>query len=211
MHPYEWFTRKATPGGRAIEVVEVGRLHVPSGAVVAFDPLVLSPPLPAFVRRIPPGTYAVLVARLAGTRVVAAAQLRLSEGAPVTWEKGLLEPGGVPDGYAVDSGMGAFADAETVRLALASDDHGDGGFVRDAIEEAEDDADDPWLMFDLPGTEGRNVALFNSGHGDGFYLSCWGSDAAGKAACLLTDFQIDDSASADDGEDGEDDDEDDDD
>ena len=46
-----------------------------------------------------------------------------------------------------------------------------------------------WVLHYLP-EAGLNIAMFASGHGDGFFESFWGRNQSGEITSLVTDFGI---------------------
>lgn len=198
----KWFEGPTKIDGKKASVHDVGELLLPSGRVVACDPLAPHDSK-ELERKVGAGAYPVRVVHLADTRVVAFAQLVLAPGKVVRWELAKMKGGNTS--YTTETGTGAFADAVLVkRLVKAMLDDDD---VSDTMQDAFEDEDVPWLLYAPEGEEDEeedddedeeeeeeddqpNIAMFNSGHGDGSYQSYWGLDAAGKALCLVTDFGV---------------------
>jgi hypothetical protein len=190
----------ATEIGRVVlRVKPAGDLSVTSGRVVACDPLV-SPDVEPFDRRVPDGTFPVLlsVAHFEDDdRRVAGAMLRFAERPVASWvlalrpgeEASLLDEGEV-FGYPVDSGTGCFMDAETARLVLSNVDEEEFGDA--LIGEMEKTYEDTWSWanVELDAGAGHNIVAFSTGVGDGLYASYFGLDEAGEAVCLVTDFSL---------------------
>jgi hypothetical protein len=183
-----------------LSVKEAGELVLPTGRVVAADVFFFN--TEPFSRALPVGRHPVTLlqieragaAELGDYREVAAAMIRVADGAPVSWELALVagqDPSALgPDeffGYAVDSGTGCFASAEAARAASRSETYGDEVLARlfPAENEYHNVAD---IVVD-PAT-GANVIGFPSGYGDGAYPSYFGLDRAGEPLVLLTDFRI---------------------
>lgn len=118
-------------GDGTMRVIEVDRLVLPTGRIVACDPMnLLFSHQPAYTRSVPPGRYPVLLALLnnhalpvssPNFETVASAMLRFQD-VPVQrwemalqpgWDPGTLKPG-YHFGYGVDSGKGCFIDEGTV-------------------------------------------------------------------------------------------------
>ncbi|GAB1343711.1 DUF4241 domain-containing protein [Gemmatimonas sp.] len=176
----------------------IGSLHLPSGRIVASDPMV-DLQLPAFARRVTPGRYPVHIAIAQVQRNhderIAAAWLRFGDGPVAVWEVAMLEgqrPSKSPTdtaAYGVDSGTGSFFSAEAATL---------GGDVPDFSEMLADAMDTTyrptrsWASLELDQGAGvpLNVVSFSSGWGDGGYASWWGLDATGAPLLLLTDFAV---------------------
>lgn len=176
----------------------VADLRVRSGRILGCDPLT-QPDGPPFVVEVPAGDHPVVLLNGSDGAVVVFGRER-----PVRWELALvpgqdaatLAPGHI-FGYMVDTGVGAFVDAEGARLWEAE---------LDAIDGA-DGADDPLDsdQFDEHGFHshligsaaprvanpaGYNVVAFRAGYGDGTYATYVGLDGAGTPVCLLTDFAL---------------------
>ena len=174
-----------------MQVVEIGRLAVPSGRLAVGDPLTIdfSEPQAPLQRRTPTGVFPVelAIARFsdpADARVACARVRFMPPDHPVhRWQ-----PAGFDgdDGdnieacYGVNAGMGSFFDAT----------------VCGSVDEATSDAwlaaahgvdTWTWLVAELGPA---NVVMFSSGWGDGFYRSYWGLDADDRIVELVTDFDV---------------------
>lgn len=188
-------------GPVSFRVVELGRLKITSGRIVACDPLVRFD-TSAFTVTVPPGDYPVRLAYavLAEDHYrVALARVDFSSAHAVRWEMaltpgqslGTLKKSEVFT-YGVDSGTGAFADAEAFAWADA---HSDGEAPSDAwiaAGEAEGAAraiPHGFLALVEAGPK-NNIAIFSSGWGDGGYASWIGYDAEGRVVALVTDFAV---------------------
>ncbi len=179
-------------GPGRLECRIIGELKLPSGRIVACDPVV-EPDLPAFARAVPPGAWpvGVTIARLPDDERIAAAWIRISDDAPIRWEPAQLagRPHRESPAYGVDSGTGGFVSAEGAAPLAAQ--LGDDSIEEfQARMEAEYVPTREWAVVPIPGTDGLNVAAFSSGLGDGAYVSYWGYDAGGEITCLLTDFRL---------------------
>ena len=179
----------------------VADLVVPSGHVVACDPLA-GPAPPPFDTEVAPGRYPVVLSvaqfRANGDLRVAYAMLRFNERDPLRWvmatrpgEDVLSLPPGRVFGYGVDSGTGCFIDAAAVPALRARLD-GDAGFSQAIIAELEQTYAPTWdwANIELDRESGVNLVCFHAGFGDGFYASYFGLDAQGAPACLVTDFGV---------------------
>jgi hypothetical protein len=180
----------------------LGALEVTSGRIAAFDPLVEDAPEP-FVTAFPKGAFAVelAVARIGDDERIAFARVVFSDRPVARWELALLkgqDPADLgPDeffGYGVDSGTGAFMDAEAAK-ALAAGLRADDALSDRIVTRMDEVSRTTWsaVLWDLGG---RNAALFSSGWGDGFYASYVGYDAKGRVVRLLTDFGVADRGAA---------------
>lgn len=179
----------------------LGELDVDSGCLVATDPLV-QPERQAFARSISPGRYAVTLYRAEGR--VALAELRIGQGVTERWELAVL-PGqktsALKDdevyGYPVDAGLGAFMDAAGQSALLTRDKREQrrlGASFSDSYTDILmgplEKAGGTELLFEPLSDDTANVAIFQSGWGDGVYPSFWGLDAAGRPLALVTDFGV---------------------
>lgn len=181
---------------RRITRAQMGELVLPTGKVVATDPLVFPERTP-FERTVAPGRYPVEV-YIAQHRI-AIAVLRLAPGKVERWEiatapgqdvKTLKE--GEIFGYGVDAGLGSFMDA-AAPAAIKK---------RGETSNRYDNYYDDVLSNELPGRgddrvmhrplrdDPVNVAIFSSGWGDGFYASYWGFGANGRTLVLATEFGV---------------------
>lgn len=186
---------------RSITIIRMGNLELPSGRIVAADPLV-QPDRPAFAKTVPPGRYPVTLYQAFGR--IAAASMRFGEGRPVRWEIAVVpgqDPAALKDdeifGYPVDAGLGSYMDADTLALIRARESQvrtekssSDINYYDDVLA-AELDANDNKYVLHQPiaGKQG-NVAIFWSGWGDGVYPVFWGLAADGRPLVLLTDFYV---------------------
>ncbi|MGA9174056.1 MAG: DUF4241 domain-containing protein [Thermoactinomyces sp.] len=179
-------------GTYTTEVTQIGILSVPSGKIVACDPLVF-PEQEPFSLEVKPGQYPVylnIVHFNPEHQRVAYAILRFNSNLPVRWKMATLQGKDVNTlkeneifGYGVDAGTGCFMDAEAAKILAGREDGHE--FYEQVIEPVYDE----WA--DIPLNEdGLNMILFRSGWGDGFYASYWGFDENDEVACLVTDFAV---------------------
>ncbi len=198
-----------------------GQLVMPSGELVAADPLVFLNDR-AFPVSVPPGTYPVFLAqpkRLSGD--IAFALLRVRESRPVRWEIAKL-PGEKPGAhfYQVDSGTGCYVDRMTARTILAREqaeldrqtavvlqsgvDPNNAEAWHRAMDRARKERKDLLELLTDAGygrdrsaslcvdaENGGNIVVFTSGAGDGSYGVHIGRDATGAVAAFVTDFALD--------------------
>jgi Protein of unknown function (DUF4241) len=189
--------------------ISVCELRVTSGQIVVCDPLV-NPERPALKRTIASGTYPIEVfiddyVQAAEYNTVAVAVLRIASDTVTHLEMATvadqnLETLGEDEffGYPVDAGMGCFMDADAQKLLLEASEALDVQLGEDSISYY-DDMIEPemtangqlsWLEHRPDKSKPLNVAMFQSGHGDGVYPSFWGLNSSGQAVCLITDFQV---------------------
>jgi len=180
---------------RQIKLTEIGQLYLPTGEIVACDPLISTPDWPALMRKVKPGSYPVSLYEAQGR--VALAVLRFAPGKPVRWEVAAVsgEDASMPGeivGYPVDAGLGSFMDKTAMTLMSAERDRlGDDENYYDAALAAEFAPNgDRFAMHKPVADNPLNIAMFWSGWGDGFYPSFWGLDEVGEPLALMTDFGV---------------------
>lgn len=186
-----------TSAGRwSFSVAHAGEVSLPSGRVVACDPLVSGPREP-FVQAVRRGRYAVDLALARGNpgggERVALARIRFTGRQPAVWvmalrkgEKEAALDAGRIFGYTAESGTGSFMDAETAaahKLA-ASDD------IDAILEELTANYRPQRYWLDYPIARKHNVVMFSAGSGAGTYASYFGIDDAGDVCVLVSDFQV---------------------
>lgn len=175
----------------------LGNLPVPSGRVVAADPVSLHSQTQPFTTRFPRGRFPVelAMARFNGDERVAFARILFSEAPVVSWEPALL-PGQKPlplrseayYGYPVDAGMALFMDAANVgplNRYLADRAASENLMVTSFRLDTESPSSG--FLYALPPD---TVAAFSTGFGDGSYATYVGLDAQRRPCRLLTDFQV---------------------
>lgn len=172
---------------RKISAITIGELELPTGEIVACDPLITGLSRPAFSRKVKPGRYPVTLLQAHGC--VAAAVLRFGSGLPMRWELATFVPDRAPVykseflEFIVDDAVAAFMDKSV--LTLMSDQEELDDYLADVACTIDR------FCIDSP-IEGNplNVAMFDTGYGDGSYRSFWGLDAAGEPLLLMTDFEV---------------------
>lgn len=176
----------------------VGELNLPSGRIVACDPLVC-PDTEPFKLSFPVGNFPVVlsVAKIGDDQRVAFSAVHFRTTAPVTWK--MLTVGnqdvsklkeGDFFGYGVDSGTGCFMDQiagkELDRIMQENPE-----FFETLTEEMEKNYVHTWDWTNYKFGEGLpNLIAFSSGFGDGIYGSYAGFDSTGEVSVVVTDFGI---------------------
>ncbi|WP_192181723.1 DUF4241 domain-containing protein [Mesorhizobium amorphae] len=182
---------------RQIAVTAIGELELPTGEIIACDPLVSDLKTPALSRKVKPGRYPVSLLEAQGR--VAVAVLRFSAGTPVRWELATVPGQDVSTlkddeifGYPVDAGLGSFMDKTAMVLMSARQDKlkADENYYDDVLAAEFAPNQDRFVMHHPVAGNPVNIAMFWSGWGDGFYPSFWGLDAAGQPLLLTTDFGV---------------------
>lgn len=185
-----------------IEEQTLGLLNLPTGKIVANDPLCIFETKP-FAKTVTPCTYPVVlyIQHIEDDRRVAFAEIRFTENLPFRFELALTEGQHAEKlgedefyGYGVDSGTGGFMDKLTCDELVTLIEPVDDGM----LPELEKALNDSYVYtystanYSLPGHD-HNLVVFSSGYGDGCYASYWGYDEIGNLCCLITDFEtIDD-------------------
>lgn len=201
-------------------LLEVGKLNLPTGRIIACDPLsALGDPgvtcLP-FAHAVEPGQYPVTICVVRGNTAAggdryAAARIKFGENRPVKWLLALRGNENLNDltrdgdyfGYAVADGLGCFTDAggrdAFLRVTEVLDEHGknlyDDYFHHQFLESYEkyplnQRENGDWFNSPIPGSEELNLIVFQSGFGDGIYPCYWGLDEEGQVSQLVTDFFV---------------------
>ena len=117
------FTEKVI-GNMAVDVLDIGTVHFPTGQIFACDPLVeLEDTLP-FLQTIPAGTYPVKICVVPSEQYgdrYACVKVEVSQEKPVRYELGMVGNEDLDEelgedeyfGFGVDAGMGCVADIQT--------------------------------------------------------------------------------------------------
>ena len=206
------FTEKVI-GNMAVDVLDIGAVHFPTGQIFACDPLVeLEDTLP-FLQMIPAGTYPVKICVVPSEQYgdrYACVKVAVSQEKPVRYELGMVGNEeldaalGDDDyfGFGVDAGMGCIADIQTQaafkaywakRLEEAPDIDPYNDLFCDLMEENAkahpkyQGSDGDWLNWTVPDTD-CNLPIFSSGWGDGYYPVYFGYDAKGEVCAVYVRF-----------------------
>ncbi|PBB66849.1 hypothetical protein CK228_19885 [Mesorhizobium sp. WSM4312] len=181
---------------REITVAPIGELDLPTGEIIACDPLTTGKTWPALSRKVKPGRYPVSLLEAQGR--VAAAVLRFRSGTPVRWELATLpdqDTSTLKDdeifGYPVDTGLGSFMDRTAMMLMSEQLDKLEAkqNYYDDVLAMEFESNQDRLMHHPVAGNP-LNIAMFSSGCGDGVYPSFWGLDATGAPLLLMTDFDV---------------------
>jgi hypothetical protein len=183
-----------------VEPVELGPVLLPTGQVVACDPLV--PRTAPFVETVGPGRYAlrawVAAVHKDGAewqRRITALQLVIVDEPAVLWTMALIPGQDVAEldedgyfGYPVSAGTGTLADRVAIE-ALSK-------WTYDQIDEAFIPAKIPLDPIEAVSAAtadeetGANVYVVGSGWGDGCYATYLGRTADGNISSFVTDFRV---------------------
>lgn len=187
-----------------IDRIPLGQLEVPTGRIVVADPLV-NPDRPPLAREVPVGRYPVTLYR--AQYRIAMAELRLAPGKVARFEMATIPGQNLAElkddeifGYPVDAGTGGFMDAsakaamdrrETLQIEKQRGTSDRYSNYYDDVLHAEMERNGGNYVLHRPlADDPVNVAIFQSGWGDGFYASYWGLDEAGRPLVLVTDFGV---------------------
>lgn len=198
----------------------VGTINLPSGQLIACDPLHALDTEP-FALNLDPGQYPVhlLVAELRDERRNAYAVVRVGEGPVRRWEPAemslpaansdqpdaprpsLLDTLDEDPGYPVDSSLGAFMDATTAgalidyhQIVMPEDNDFERLLLARLRKRRRAGAGygtlDLRRDLKLPMPEGLNLIAFDAGFGPGHYPTYVGLSDEGQIVSVVTDFQV---------------------
>jgi hypothetical protein len=177
--------------------VEIGKLKVESGKLIACDPIVLKDAHP-FTQTFPVGEFPVQlsIAQFNGDERVAFSRIVFSGKPVVKWEFALQDgqkplpiEGETTYGYGVDGGIGLFID-EKSSIAFSGLQKRDESIWDEVFIQEISKNERPTWQYLLYNFGGYNLATFSTGFGDGHYGTYIGFDEEGKPCRLLTDFNL---------------------
>ncbi|NDV58915.1 DUF4241 domain-containing protein [Bacteroides sp. 519] len=169
--------------GWVFEKLLLGKIKIFSGKIAVGDPLYVS--CNELYPQFPKGSFPVelALAKQFGDTRVALAQIRFSNKEIATWDIAMTDDSKPRPsylyGYSVDMGAGFFADVETFWAYQREASHNVTSGIQRALETSGN-----------TGIIHRNMAVFSTGFGEGFYESYIGKDKNNNIVCLITDFQI---------------------
>lgn len=187
-----------------LETFEAGKIYLPTGRLVACDPLV-SPDMPPFSTAVPVGASAVLVHRERESHCIAYVEIIFRDEEVSAWKMAVrgadrmdeLEEGEV-FGYPVESGMGCFMDAETQDCLNHLEKklfHRKGADFMGIYEEFfhehffdENGAIDQFAFLKPDDARPGTIFAFETGYGEGFYASYLGFNSEGHPVKVVTEF-----------------------
>ena len=192
-------------GEMAVDTIEIGDVSLPTGEILACDPLVELGEAKAYIQKTPVGKYPVRIAVVPsedyGDRY-ACVKVEFSKNTPVVYELAVTGEEEKMDeaaedeyyGFGVDAGMGCVADKKSqdkyIKYWNKLEEDGEADDPYDDIFEellAESAQQFPkyqrtggdWANWTIPGTE-LNIPIFASGWGDGDYPCYFGYDEKGE-------------------------------
>jgi hypothetical protein len=175
--------------------VNIGKLKISSGAVVACDPGHIDEYGIPFTQTFPNGEFPVQLAigKVENEETIAFARILFSDAPVEKWEFA-LQKGQAPipvggkkmHGYSTDLGLGIFVD---YAASKALDQSNMTSLDADIYKTLDKHYHNDW-RYSMYNFGTHNLAIFSSGLGDGYYATYIGFDASGKPCRLLTDFNI---------------------
>ena len=187
-----------------IESFEVGNIHLPTGYLVACDPVITSDMLP-FTTLFPQGSFPVLLHKEKESNCVAYAEIRFGAAEIISWQMATTAGQNLKDlkgeevfGYPVESGMGSFMDLETQDCLNHLEKtlyHRKGADFMGIYEEFfhdhffdENGAIDQYAFLKPNEQRGGTVFAFEAGYGEGFYASYIGFGSNNQPLKIVTEF-----------------------
>ncbi len=187
-----------------VESFEVGKIHLPTGNLVACDPLITRDMNP-FSVSFPVGEFPVLIHKERQSNCVAYVEVIFINKVVHYWEMALtegqdiqqLKPGEI-FGYPVESGMGCLMDVKVQQSLNRLEDRlyqRKGEDFRGIYEEFfhqyffdDNGAIDQFAYLKPSDNEEAGLFAFETGYGEGFYASYIGFDEHKNPVKILTEF-----------------------
>jgi len=203
MLDYSNYFKVSNPNCR---LVNLGKLYLPSGRIYSCDPF-LDNEVSSLDLAVPPGHYDVQLSIATspewGPRV-ALSGLVISSEQPANWTEATYRVNQErAAGFRVDAGLACFMDAETQQLYTKvfeefqkknpDENYYDAVLAPEFKKNAEPGSprqDGDWLMHYPVAGDPRNIAMFATGFGDGYYTAYWGLDKSQRPAMLVADFLL---------------------
>ena len=188
-------TQKVNKATLSLYGINIGKLRMPSGILVACDPMHIDEYGIPYTQVFPKGEFPVqlAIAKLDLEERVAFARILFNDQPVAKWEFALQAgqsqlPLGQEKkhGYSVDAGVGIFIDAEAAKVLDRQATNDMDGALFAALQKNYRN-DWKYAMYTFGN---HNVAAFSTGFGDGFHSTYVGLDAAGKPCRILTDFGV---------------------
>ena len=185
-------------GRMQIEKIEAGKLKLPTGRIIATDPILMYDD-ESYSEHVKPGTYNVYiyVGKTENRKnQTVAVELKFNDNEPEKWEMALLKgesaKGFAHDefmGYEVENGLGCFMDESVMeKMDLMSEEELDKyeKEVRNAVRTNECSCAD--IVIDKK--DGSNIIIFATGWNEGTFPTYCGLDKNNKVTRLVTDFMV---------------------
>lgn len=187
-----------------LETFDGGKINLPSGKLVACDPLLTNDML-AFSTVFPKGEFSILVHKERESNCVAYVEIVFSNSPVSKWKLATTGNQRVEElkgeeiyGYPVESGMGCFMDVETqaeldsLEQRIFQRKGADFmGLYEEFFHEHffdENGAIDQFAMLKPNDDFAGNIFAFETGYGEGFYGSYIGFDSEGSPVKIVTEF-----------------------
>ena len=177
--------------------INIGKLKLPSGKIIACDPLHIDEYGIPYTQVFPTGEFPVQlsIVTIKSEEVIAFARIKFSEEPVVKWDMAMLSGQSSPaektvdaNGFSVDASTGIYMDAQAVK-GLDPHDIWEKESEHELFKEMAKHNHSDW-RYTMYKFGSDNLAAFTTGFGDGRYASYIGYDAAGKPCRLLTDFGL---------------------
>ena len=187
-----------------IETFETGKIYLPTGQIVACDPLITND-MKSFNMNFPQGEFPVLVHKERESNCVAYVEIVFGEAEISDWKIATTDGQNVEElkdeeifGYPVESGMGCFMDAETQEnlnhleqklFHRKADDF--MGIYEEFFHEHffdENGAIDQFAFLKPDEEKPGNIFAFETGYGEGFYASYIGFSKENMPVKIVTEF-----------------------
>lgn len=187
-----------------LESFEVGKINLPTGRLVACDPLITKD-MKAFRVSFKSGEFPVLVHKERESNCIAYVEIVFGNEEITEWKMATTEDQDISElqegevfGYPVESGMGCFMDVETQDNLNHLENrlfHSKGVDFMGIYEEFfhdhffdENGAIDQYAFLKPHDDKPGNIFAFETGYGDGFYASYIGFGTAGQPVKVVTEF-----------------------
>lgn len=187
-----------------LETYDAGNVVLPTGRLVACDPLLTSDMKP-FITVFPVGSFPVNIHRERDSGCIAYVEIVFSENNVTRWQMALTEGQQTADlkegeifGYPVESGMGCFMDVQTQESINRLEEKlfrrkGDGfmGIYEEFFHDYFFDGNGAVDQFAFPKPDEKKegtICAFETGYGEGFYASYIGFDESGFPVRIISEF-----------------------
>ncbi len=187
-----------------LETFDSGTFIMPTGRLVACDPLLTKDMLP-FATIFPTGEFASLVHKEKESNCIAYTEIVFAPGKVARWEMAAITGQNLRDlkedeifGYPVESGMGCFMDVEPQECLNVLENrlfHRKGADFMGIYEEFfhehffdENGAIDQYALLKPEDDRQGNIFAFETGYGEGFYASYIGFDENSAPVKIVTEF-----------------------
>lgn len=187
-----------------LETFEAGKINLPTGKLIACDPLITSE-MNAFKVNFPMGEFPVFVHKERESNCIAYVEIIFGSDEISEWKMATTEGQNIDDlkgeeifGYPVQSGMGCFMDVETQDCLNHLEKklfHRKGADFMGIYEEFfhqhffdENGAIDQYAFLKPDEEKNGNIFAFETGYGEGFYASYIGFGKDNQPIKIITEF-----------------------